>query len=320
VQLRNPQFFREFILHHNLARFSSNLYHHREPFWYYLPVAALALLPWIAFVLVALVRSLRAWWASRKSFADNSTRDFHFSFFACCWLIVPVVFFSISQSKLPGYILPAIPAGAVLLAEYLHARLKQASEESPSKLLILCHATLAAAPFVPAFVIASIVANHHLPSGKPTFIALAIAFILAAAIAFTLMSKPGLRMLRFVTLIPVILTIAAVLKTGTVTLDQTLSARPLAREIASIETEPLHLAVFAVPRELEFGLTFYRNQQIPRYERDNVPVGEHLLIAPENWHDAVVEKVGERRVSFLGHYAPQHVDYYWIAAAPAPAR
>ena len=42
VQLQNPQFFREFILQHNLARFSSNLYHHPQPFWYYFPVTALA--------------------------------------------------------------------------------------------------------------------------------------------------------------------------------------------------------------------------------------------------------------------------------------
>jgi 4-amino-4-deoxy-L-arabinose transferase-like glycosyltransferase len=40
VQMRNPEFFRVFILEHNLARFSSNLYHHREPFWYYIPVTA----------------------------------------------------------------------------------------------------------------------------------------------------------------------------------------------------------------------------------------------------------------------------------------
>src|SRR5579864_6967791 len=46
VQVRNPQFFREFILEHNLARFSTDLYHHRQPFWYYLPVTLLALVPW----------------------------------------------------------------------------------------------------------------------------------------------------------------------------------------------------------------------------------------------------------------------------------
>ncbi|MFZ0997249.1 MAG: glycosyltransferase family 39 protein, partial [Candidatus Sulfotelmatobacter sp.] len=42
VQARNPEFFRVFILEHNLGRFSKDLYHHTEPFWYYLPVTALA--------------------------------------------------------------------------------------------------------------------------------------------------------------------------------------------------------------------------------------------------------------------------------------
>src|ERR1700720_828555 len=53
VQIRNPQFFREFILEHNLARFSSDLYHHRQPFWYYIPVTAIAFVPWTVFVVAA---------------------------------------------------------------------------------------------------------------------------------------------------------------------------------------------------------------------------------------------------------------------------
>ena len=56
VQMRNPEFFREFIVQQNLGRFSENLYHHREPFWYYLPVTALAVAPWTVFVIAALVR------------------------------------------------------------------------------------------------------------------------------------------------------------------------------------------------------------------------------------------------------------------------
>ena len=46
MQLRNPEFFRVFILEHNLARFSKNIYHHRQPFWFYLPVFLLAMMPW----------------------------------------------------------------------------------------------------------------------------------------------------------------------------------------------------------------------------------------------------------------------------------
>src|SRR5579862_7795058 len=155
VQMQNPQFFREFILEHNLARFSTNLYHHPEPFWYYIPVTAIALLPWIVFVILAFVESVRAWWGERKSILSEPDLELEFRIFACCWLVVPGVFFSISQSKLPGYILPAIPAGAVLLADYLLRRLER--EQPVAKLLAIVHALVASAPVVPAMVIGFIV-------------------------------------------------------------------------------------------------------------------------------------------------------------------
>ena len=315
VQVRNPQFFREFILEHNLARFSSDLYHHRQPFWYYLPVTALAFLPWTVFVIAAMVRPLRIWWAERKTVSPEPDLEWQFSLFACCWLIVPVVFFSISQSKLPGYILPSIPAGAVLLALYLRQRL--ADEENVSKALAVLHALLAAAPIVPSLLIAYIVAEHRLPAGRPMLVALAIAFVLCAAIALTLVSRLRLRMLRFVTLIPVVLSVAAVLKLGATAIDQKLSVRPLAAEISSVETHPLPLAVYGVPREMEYGLAFYRNQTIVRYERGSIPEEEHLLVAPARWKVDVAKRTTGRRVSFLGHYAPQDADYYWVAAAAA---
>src|SRR5260370_27687870 len=90
--------------------------------------------------------------------------------------------------------------------------------------------------------------------------AVAIAFALCAGMALTLIRPSGLRMLRFVTLIPVVLAVGATLKLGSTVIDQTLSARPLAQEIASIETHPRLLAVYHVRLELESALTFYRNQ------------------------------------------------------------
>lgn len=326
VQIRNPEFFRVFILEHNLARFSSDLYHHREPFWYYLPVTLLALLPWTVFVLAALVQTVRVWWSERwwsgrSAPALESDIQFQFRIFACGWLALPVAFFSISQSKLPGYILPAVPAGALLLADYLRHHLQEEPPEPVSKWLVILHAVLAAAPFVPALLVAHLLVDHRLPGGKPMFLALAGAFVLAAAIALTLASKLGLRMLRFVTLVPLILSMAAVLKIGSTDLDRTLSARPLAAEISSVEMRRLPLAVLRVSRELEYGLTFYRNQPGMRYELGQIPAGEHLVVAPENWQDEVAREVAQggksRRVSFLGHYAPQHVDYFWVSAAGA---
>ena len=341
VEIRNPQFFREFLLQHNLARFSTDLYHHRQPFWYYLPVTALAFVPWAVFVVAAFVDVVRTWWAEKwgrarpsvvpqSSLNDQGLQplrssaktvpvpaepdlELQLNLFACCWLVVPVVFFSISQSKLPGYILPAIPAGAVLLADYLRRHLEQ--EESVPKWLAVMHALVATAPIVPALLIVYAVTQHRLPASQPMLLALAIAFVLCAAVALTLASRLRLRMLRFVTLIPVVLAVAAVLKIGTTAIDQTLSARPLAVELAAVETHQLPLAVHGVPREMEYGLTFYRNRATVRYESGGVPAAEHLLVAPSTWKESVTRQTAGRRVSFLGHYAPQDVDYYWVAAA-----
>jgi 4-amino-4-deoxy-L-arabinose transferase-like glycosyltransferase len=318
VQMRNPEFFRVFILEHNLARFSKDLYHHTEPFWYYLPVTALALVPWTVFVVAALFRQVRSWWARRglKEAAEGDL-EYQFSVFACCWLIVPVLFFSLSHSKLPGYVLPAIPAGALLLAEYLRQHLQQSETRPPATALVVLHALLAGGLIVPALLIAYLTTQHRLPGGQPMLVALAVAFVLCAGIAVTLARKGGLRMLRFVTLIPVVLALGAVLRLGSVALDQTLSARPLALEIAGIETHRLPLAVCHVRRELEYGLTFYRNHLTFNYDWGSVPQEEHLLVAPENSQVEIAKKVPGRRVSYLGHYTAQHVDYYWVAAAGA---
>ncbi len=316
VQIRNPEFFREFILQHNLARFSKNVYHHTEPLWYYLPVTVLALLPWTVFAITALVQAVKRLWTARTSTnASQAILENQFSIFACCWLLLPVVFFSISQSKLPGYILPAIPAGALLLVDYLKRHLEQ-GESAPIPIwLAILHALFAVAPIVPALLIAYLVTQHHLPGGRPMLVALAIAFVLCAGIALTLVRKNGMRMLRFVTLIPVVLTVAAVLKLSSTAIDQTLSARPLAQEVASIETHSLPLAVYHVPRELEYGLTFYRNHLTFNYDWGRVPTEEHLLVAPENSQLEIAKLAAGRRVSYLGHYSARHLDYFWVAPA-----
>jgi len=317
VQARNPGFFREFIVEHNLGRFSRNLYHHTEPFWYYLPVTALALLPWTVFGIAAFAQSARTWWVSLKSQeAPQSYSEYRLGVFASCWLIVLLIFFSISQSKLPGYILPAIPAGALLLVEYLQHRLNEIEGRPVPTWLIVLHALLAAAPIVPALLIAYLVTQHRLPGGQPMLVALAIAFVICVGIALTLVRKNDLRMLRFVTLIPVVLTVGAVVKLGSGALDQALSARPLAQEIATVEMHPLPLAVYHIRRELEYGLTFYRNRLTFNYDWGSVPQEEHLLVAPENSQVEIAKLVAGRRVSYLGHDGAQHVDYFWIAAAP----
>ncbi len=308
VQIKNPEFFRVFILQHNLARFGTNLYHHPEPFWYYVPVTLLGLIPWTVFVVASLAETIRVWWTARREILDSERA---LDVFLVIWVAVPVAFFSLSQSKLPGYIVPALPAGTLLLAEYVRRRV--AEGKSPRILQIVLHAITAAAPIVPALMIQYLVLQHRLPWGKVGAIRFALAAGLAIGIAITLRTRLGLGALRFVTLVPVLLSIWALLGSAPA-LDSMLSVRPLANEISHLETKPLPLAVAGVSRETEFGLAFYRNQIIDRYESGEIPADEHLVVAPEGSQTAIAKQVAGRRVSYLGSFAPQGLDYYWVSA------
>lgn len=105
-------FIDQFIIQHHFARFTTNKYHHPQPIYFYPIVLFVLGLPW-AIGLVASLFSTRRWkW--RGALRIDRARAL-----ALAWLIVPIAFFSISQSKLPGYILPVLPACALLIGERL---------------------------------------------------------------------------------------------------------------------------------------------------------------------------------------------------------
>jgi hypothetical protein len=198
-----------------------------------------------------------------------------------------------------------------LLAQYVRRRVTDGAR--PDIFLVALHAIVASAPIIPAVMIQYIVLQHRFPWEKVGAIRFAIAAGLAIGIVVTLRTRLGLGALRFVTLVPVLLAVWALLG-GAPVLDSTLSVRPLANEISHLEGKPLPLAVSGVSRETEYGLAFYRNQIIDRYELGEIPSGEHLVVAPEGSQTAVARQVAGRRVSYLGSFAPQGLNYYWVAA------
>jgi 4-amino-4-deoxy-L-arabinose transferase-like glycosyltransferase len=125
VQHENPTFFREFFLEHNLERFATNRYEHQQPFWYYVIVVLLALMPWTVIAIRALVDGIQtsvAEWRLRHSKPDKpapSRPGDAFPEFLVLWALIPIIFFTFSQSKLPGYILPSIPPITILTGDYL---------------------------------------------------------------------------------------------------------------------------------------------------------------------------------------------------------
>jgi 4-amino-4-deoxy-L-arabinose transferase-like glycosyltransferase len=98
---RNPDFFRVFIIEHNFKRFLTPEFQHIQPFWYYLPILLIAFVPWLPLTIWSIATTIGR--LLRTEPVNGIAQLFLcFSFFC-------LVFFSISKSKLPGYILPAFP-------------------------------------------------------------------------------------------------------------------------------------------------------------------------------------------------------------------
>lgn len=93
-------FLEEFFWKHHFARYVSGALLHERPFWFYLPVLVAGLFPWSPFLLLL--------------FSPHIYKDRRIRFLAA-WLVWGLVFFSLSRNKLPGYLLPLLPAFAVLL-------------------------------------------------------------------------------------------------------------------------------------------------------------------------------------------------------------
>ncbi len=118
-------FIDEFFIQHHFQRYTSNKYFHPQPFYFFFWVLPLMTIPWLPFFAAAI------WDLVRNIFHHRDTKPTELMIsqssrlrvspsplirFSLAWLLVPVVFFSFSGSKLPGYILPALPPALIISA------------------------------------------------------------------------------------------------------------------------------------------------------------------------------------------------------------
>jgi 4-amino-4-deoxy-L-arabinose transferase-like glycosyltransferase len=295
VQHQNPTFFREFFLEHNLERFATDRYEHSQPFWYYLVVVALAMMPWTVVAVRALIDGIQtsvAEWRLRHSRiatpCASRTGD-AFPEFLVLWALIPIVFFSFSQSKLPGYILPSIPPIAILTGDFLFRR----RQLGLNRWLLFAHAVLCGIMTVTVLLLPWFVAHGaQIPPAHPLIAALVAAS--GAALLILIVTKGfGVAKLRLVTCAVMVVLVLFLYGVGPFfgipevsatkrviyLLDRTYSARPLAAKLASIAPASETIAVFRVRRDVEYGLSFYRNREVVNYEQSGVPEEQHLLVA-----------------------------------------
>jgi len=105
-------FWNSFFGYHNFQRLTQMVNDHHEPWWFFLPVAVVASLPFTPLLLHGVITSLKPLWRpARRPPPQRSL-----STFAACWLLSVFLLFTVAATKLPSYWLPATPAAGLLIA------------------------------------------------------------------------------------------------------------------------------------------------------------------------------------------------------------
>ena len=248
---RNPDFFRIFIIEHNFKRYLTPEFQHIQPFWFYVPIIILALLPWtpmLAFLFSDLRRLLRAgrWQASPE-------------IYFACWAAFTLVFFSVSKSKLPGYVLPAISPLGILLSQCVPLRIRKMVEGSRwvgitigAVLLILGVSAAFQSERVPLTSVALALAGGGLLSGVAgslrslSFSAVLAVFAVIVAISMALSGATHLA------------------------IDSSVSARA-AHETAQFvwkNYDPGATSTYKLARSYQYSLNFYFHRELPEWSPD----------------------------------------------------
>ena len=107
VSIQNPEFPHFFFIHEHFERFTADAHRRTAPFYFFIPLVVVGFLPWMP-------QFFQSAWQTLKQYRLS---QFSANWMLWAWFAVIFIFFSISRSKLPGYIMPVFPALAILAAK-----------------------------------------------------------------------------------------------------------------------------------------------------------------------------------------------------------
>ncbi len=220
VSLRNPEFPAYFFLEEHFERFVGTGHRRNKPFWFFLPLVLVGLLPWTW----AAVEGTLAGWRARP--ADSAFRPARF---LAIWAACIVLFFSLSRSKMPAYVLPAIPALAMLAG----LRLASLDAGAVRKRVLPLLASMGVAVVVVAAVLPGTeraLPYRHLYEDYATWLFAAGVLLLAAAILIGMLRLTGMRLLASVAFVTLAAIQSCIL--GFESLSGLRSSHAIAQEIA----------------------------------------------------------------------------------------
>jgi 4-amino-4-deoxy-L-arabinose transferase-like glycosyltransferase len=298
---RNSEFLHVFIFQHNFERYLTPLFQHQQPFWFFGPITILALLPWSAFLIAVAQEALKLW--HEKTWKNSP------GFFVACWAVFPVVFFSFSQSKLPSYILPAIPALA-LVAAISASRSIQRNRTNA----IILGAGIGLVWIVLAAIFLD--ATHKFPfteidSAIPVLAAVALGMAIAVAAGILYAgSRKNVRLAVILCSISAVATLEIANIEILPALDPYVSARPHAAFFSN-DLHPDRIFTYELTRSWNYGLAFYFHREIPEWSPQD-PDAALVLTSREGLQK--IQKAGR----FRGVELPPQQGILCVPIASAP--
>ena len=289
--LRHPDLLLgSFLGHGNLGR----LVRPEHPSFplYYLAILVVGALPWTGALPAAIASA-----ASRPGrAAERGAGRAPGPLFALCWLGAVLAVFSVVASKLPSYLLPALPAAALLIGGFWTDSLSGAREGGPARAARLsAWAGVAIAALVAVALVVAPRDDEWGPAARfaPLASAALVLGALAALVAVRRRSLRGLAIANAAVSISIVLLLVYAAMPALERLD---SMRPFARALRDRGAAGSVEGVFGV-RE-RFGLDFYLDRSLPRLD-DERALAERVRAAPGGvW--IVWERDAERVLSLPG--------------------
>ncbi len=276
---RNPEFLRVFLYEHNLLRYLTPEYRHEQPVWFFLPVALIGILPWTAW-LAGVARDAWQAWKQRRWPASTS-------FFYACWALWPLLFFSFSSSKLPGYILVIVAPLAMVIARSVAGR-AAAADAWTTRIGVLVGITVVLLSLLVAVLVYAADLEFGLHSGIS--VALAIAITVASLCVAVLAGKRRV----------IAAGIAAALVIGCLVgvlswdvlgkVDAHYSPREAAKGVGG-EPARENVYVYRVHRAWKYGLEFYQKKALQEWD-EGVAMPAWVFTTREGMVE--MEKTGRR--------------------------
>jgi 4-amino-4-deoxy-L-arabinose transferase-like glycosyltransferase len=285
---RNPDFFRVFILEHNFKRFLTPEFQHIQPFWFYLPILLLAVFPWAILLLTE--------GASRggKVIRDRQHSPSHATVLFAAWALFCLLFFSVSKSKLPGYILPAIPPVLLLLAATAQNSLRCGTDSlrrsliaTGMSLVVFGGALRHQVHNIPAFLCASP------PCGISRIWILAVVGGIVVTCAAMVRKLPASLFAGALVVLLLVIEIDGFLPN----LDPGVSGRDATRVARNVwpDFNPQKAASWQLNRSYLYQLRYYTHAEIPEWKLGE-PVPDWLFVSKVKRTDAT--NMGFRCVNF----------------------